>query len=143
MPDVPPAPDDVAALRAANARLRQVIEAKDAEVAVLRAQVEVLRAEMEALRARLGQNPRNSSKPPSSEGLAKPSPRSLRRKSGRGPGRPKGQPGATMEMTDDPDEVLTHEPAACGGCGAGLSGFPVTRTERRQVIACRRTSGRG
>jgi transposase len=64
----------VAALRAANTRLRQVIEAKDAEVVVLRAQVEALRAEMEALRARLAQNPRNSSKPPSSEGLAKPAP---------------------------------------------------------------------
>jgi transposase len=134
VPDVPPAPDDAAALRAANARLRQVIESKDAEVAVLRAQVGALRAEMEALRARLGQNPRNSSRPPSSEGLAKPAPRSLRGKSGRKPGRPKGQPGVTIEMSGDPDEVVTHEPGACSGCGKGLSGSPVTRTERRQVI---------
>jgi len=134
VPDVPPAPDEVAALRVANARLRQVIEAKDAEVEVLRAQVEALRAEMETLRARLGQNPRNSSKPPSSEGLATPSPRSLRRKSGRKPGRPKGQPGATMEMTGYPDEVITHEPRACGWCGKGLSGSPAGRSERRQVI---------
>jgi transposase len=124
----------LAALRAANARLRQVIEAKDAEVAVLRAQVEALRAEMEALRARLGQNPRNSSKPPSSEGLAKPAPRSLRGKSGRKPGRPKGQPGVTMEMTDAPDEVVTHEPGVCAGCGKGLFGSMVTGAEHRQVI---------
>src|SRR5579875_3587440 len=99
MPDGPRAPDEVAALRAASARLREVIEVKDAEVAALRtqagsyqAQLEELRAEVEALCARLGQNPRNSSKPPSPEGLAKPAPRSLRRKMGRKPGRPKGQP---------------------------------------------------
>jgi chromosome segregation ATPase len=60
VPDVPAAPDEVAASRAANARLRQVIEAKDAEIAVLgvqleayQAQLEELRAEVEALRARL------------------------------------------------------------------------------------------
>ena len=88
MPDVPSAPDEPAALRAANARLRQVIEAKDIEVGVLREQLEVLRAEVAELRARLGANSRNSSRPPSSEGLARPAPKSLRGKSGRKPGRP-------------------------------------------------------
>jgi transposase len=141
VPDVPPAPDEVAALRAANARLREVVEAKGTEVVVLRAQLEAyqaqleeLRAEVEALRARLRQNPRNSSKPPSAEGLAKPAPRSLRGRSGRKPGRPKGQPGATLEMTDHPDEVVTHEPVRCAGCGTALFGGQVTWIERRQVI---------
>jgi hypothetical protein len=36
-------------------------------------------------------------------------------------------------MTCDPDEVVVHEPGPCGGCGTGLTGAPVTRTERRQV----------
>jgi transposase len=132
-------------MRAANARLRQVIEAKDTEIAALRssyqaqldalrAQVAVLTAEVADLRARLGQNPRNSSKPPSSEGLAKPAPRSLRGKSGRRPGRPKGQPGATLQMSGRPDQVVTHEPGACAGCGKGLSGSAVTGAGRRQVI---------
>ena len=141
MPDVPPVPDEIAALRAANARLREVIEAKDTEAGVLRALVEAyqaqfeeLRAEVEALRARLQQNPRNSSKPPSAEGLAKPAPRSQRGKSGRKPGRPKGQPGATLELTGHPDEVVTHEPGWCAGCGTGLVGAEVSGTERRQVI---------
>ncbi len=134
----------MAALRAANTRLRQVVEAKDTEIEVLRtshqAQLDVLRAQVAALsaevaelRARLGQNPRNSSKPPSSEGLGKPAPKSLRKKTGRKPGRPKGQPGATLQMTDDPDEVRAHEPGCCAGCGTGLFGAPVTGTERRQV----------
>jgi transposase len=133
VPDVPPAADEAAALRA-------VIEAKDAEIAQLRAQleaygsqVEELRVEMKALRARLRQNPRNSSKPPSAEGLAKPAPRSLRTKTGRKPGRPRGQPGATLEMTDHPDHVITHEPGRCCGCGAGLFGAAVAGAERRQV----------
>jgi hypothetical protein len=48
----------------ANARLRQVIEAKDTEVLVLREQLEVLRAEVAELQARLGATSRNSCKPP-------------------------------------------------------------------------------
>ena len=133
MPDVPSAPDDAAALRAANARLRQVIEAKDIEVGVLREQLEVLRAEVAELRARLGANSRNSSRPPSLEGLARPAPKLLRGKSGRKPGRPKGQPGATLVMTADPDEVICHEPRSCAGCGGDLAGAPQAGMERRQV----------
>ena len=134
MPDAAPIPDEVAALRSANARLHDVIDAKDAEVAMLRRQVGALSAQVAELRARLAQNPRNSSKPPSSEGLAKPAPKSLRKKTGRTPGRPKGQPGVTLRMTGLPDQVVTHEPGQCAACGAGLSGVPVTRTERRQVV---------
>jgi transposase len=121
MPHVPLVPDEAAALHAANARLRQVIGAKDTEIAVLREQVEALTAQVAELRARLENNSRNSSKPPSAEGLAKPAPRSLRKKTGRKPGRPKGQPGVTLELTDHPGEVVTHEPAAAPGAGTGCS----------------------
>ena len=119
-------------LRAANARLRQVIEAKDTEIAalrsshqaqldVLRAQVAALAAQVAGLQARVRQSSRNSSRPPSSDGPGKPAPKSLRGKSGRKPGRPKGQPGATLEMTAAPDQVIRHEPARCAGCGAELA----------------------
>jgi hypothetical protein len=80
----------------ANDRLRQVLEAKDTEMLVLREQLEVLRAEVAELRARLGASSRNSSKPPSADGLGRPVSRSLRGRSGRKPGRPKGQPGAPL-----------------------------------------------
>jgi transposase len=77
---------------------------------------------------------KNSSKPPSSDGLAKPAPKSLRGKSKRGPGRPKGQAGFTLTPVENPDRQLTHEPEACCGCGAGLADAPVVGVEQRQVF---------
>ena len=76
-----------------NARLRELLAQRDAEVADLRTLVAELQAQVADLAARVRQNSKNSSKPPSSDGLAKPAPKSLRAKTGRKPGRPKGQPG--------------------------------------------------
>ena len=133
MPDMPAVPGDEAGLRAANARLRELLAGRDAEVAGLRALVAELQAQVADLAARAGQNSKNSSKPPSQDGLAKPAPRSLRTKSGRKPGRPKGQPGATMRLTEHPDHVVRHVPACCGRCGRDLAGARETAMERRQV----------
>jgi transposase len=103
--------------------------------------VEQLRAEnaglverIAELEARLGQNSRNSSRPPSSDGLGKPAPKSRRRRSGRKPGGQPGHPGRTLERVEAPDEVRRHEPAACGGCGGDLSGAAQTGVVRRQVF---------
>ena len=141
MSDTPGVPDDAAGLRAANARLRELLAQRDAEIAGLRAegaelqaQVAELQEQVADLAARVGQNSKNSSKPPSSDGLGKPAPKSLRGKSGRKPGRPKGQPGATMQLSGHPDKVVKHRPKRCGGCGKSLRQGEVTGTERRQVI---------
>jgi transposase len=127
-------------LRAANARLRKLLAGRDAEIAALRVRVAEaeglvadLREQVAELAARVGQNSKNSSKPPSSDGLGKPAPKSLRKKAGRRPGRPKGQPGVTMALTGRPDHVVRHEPPACGKCGTGLAGARQTGMERRQV----------
>ena len=141
MPEVPGVPDDAAGLRAANARLRELlaerdkrIAGQDAEIAVLREQMAVLQSQVADLAGQARKNSRNSSKPPSSDGLAKPAPKSLRGKSGRKPGRPKGQPRATMQLTDHPDKRVRHRPARCGCCGKSLKRAAVTAVERRQVI---------
>jgi transposase len=118
--DVPPVPDEAAALRAANARLRQVEEAKDTalltshqgQLEVLRAQVAALAAEVTELRAQ----------PPSQDGPAGSAPKSLRGRSGRKPGRAAGQPGVTLKLAAGPETVIVHEPGRCAGCGKDLAG---------------------
>ena len=110
-----------------------MLEERDAQVAQLRMLVAELQAQVADLAAKVKQNSKNSSKPPSADGLDKPAPKSLREKSARRPGRPKGQPGKTMELTGHPDRVVRHEPGCCSGCGAGLDGAEQTGVERRQV----------
>ena len=105
-----------------------------AENARLSALLEQALARIGELEARLGMTSKNSGKPPSSDGLAKPSPKSLRGKTGRGPGRPKGQPGVTLRQVDVPDREITHEPGTCCGCGADLHDADVVAVERRQVF---------
>ncbi|HEY0934636.1 MAG TPA: IS66 family transposase [Trebonia sp.] len=142
MPEVPGVSDSGDdGVRAANTRLRELLAERDARIAeqaaenaVLREALAELQSQVADLAAQVKANSRNSSKPPSSDGLAKPSPKSLRGKSGRRPGRPKGQPGATMELSDHPGEKVRHRPARCGRCGKSLKNAPVTAVERRQVI---------
>jgi transposase len=88
------------------------------------------------LEDRLGKSSRNSSIPPSGDGLAKPPPRSrsLRKKTGRKPGGQDGHPGQTLAQAAKADREVRHEPGACSRCGAGLAGQPVTGVERRQVF---------
>jgi transposase len=122
VPEIPGVPDDAAGLRAANARLRELL----AEAAGPQAQVA-------DLAARVGMNSQNSSKPPSSDGLGKSAPKSLRKASGRKPGRPKGQPGATMALTDSHGRRVRRGPSCCAGCGNSLAGAAGAGIERRQV----------
>jgi transposase len=96
--------------------------------------VTALQSQVADLAAQVKTNSRNSSKPPSSDGSARPAPKSLRGKSGRKPGRPKGQPGATMELSEHPDKKVRHRPKRCSCCGKSLKKVPVTAVERRQVI---------
>ena len=75
-----------------------------------------------------------SSKPPSSDGYAKPAPKSRRQRSGRKPGKQPGSAGQHLAQVADPDVVVTHSPERCSGCGSDLSGAPVTGAVRRQVL---------
>jgi transposase len=94
-----------------------------------------LRAEVAELKRRLAQNSRNSSRPPSSDGLAKPpAPKSLRRRSGRKPGGQPGHEGRHLERVEQPDEVIVHVPDACDGCGGDLAGSEPVGEDARQVF---------
>jgi transposase len=94
-----------------------------------------LRAEVAELRARLAANSRNSSRPPSSDGLAKPpAPKSLRRRSGRKPGGQPGHEGRHLQRVERPDSVVGHVPARCGCCGGDLEDGEPVGEEARQVF---------
>jgi transposase len=129
-----PPPDEVPAALVAS--LRRELAGAVAALERARAELADARERIAELEARLKQNPRNSSKPPSSEGLAKPAPRprSLRKKSGRKPGGQDGHKGTTLAQVARPDREVRYEPGCCGRCGAGLAGRPVTGVERRQVF---------
>jgi transposase len=134
------ASDDLAALRAANARLRAVVQAKDIEIAALRAamaagqarQAEVIaRLELRVaeLERRVRMDSGNSSTPPSKEPLAAKARRkaarraSLRERSKqRKPGGQPGHRGSGLEPERDPDRTEQADPPAeCRSCGAGLA----------------------
>jgi hypothetical protein len=114
-----------------------------AELAQTRAELDRALERIAELEARLRQTPRNSSKPPSSEGLVNPAPRSLRKKSGRRAGGQDGHKGTTLRQVARPDREVRHEPGCCGCCGAGLAGRPVTGVERRQVLDLPAGAGEG
>ncbi|MFY1696091.1 IS66 family transposase [Solwaraspora sp. WMMA2101] len=115
--DPPPSYDELLALNAGlAARLEQAL------------------TRIAELEARLKQSSSNSSKPPSSDGLAKPAPKSLRGRSGRRPGRPAGGEGTTLSQVAEPDVIVRHVPDICGGCGDGLTNAAEVTVTRRQVF---------
>lgn len=103
-------------------------------VVALRAELAAAQVKIGELEARLAATSRNSSKPPSQDGLGKPAPKSRRERSGRKPGGQPGHPGSRLEQVADPDRVVKHEPAQCGGCGGDLAGAEAVGVARRQVF---------
>jgi transposase len=96
--------------------------------------IEALFARLDAVEAKLGMNSEKSSKPPSSDGLAKKT-ASLRASSGKPAGGQKGLKGTTLRQADQPDEVVRHPlPGQCDRCHALLPVDDVHVWEHRQVF---------
>jgi transposase len=99
----------------------------------LQDQVVRLEERVRQLEARLDQDSHNSHQPPSSEGYAKPAPKSLREKSDRPSGGQPGHTGHTLKTVARPDQLVAHVLTRCPQ-GHLLAHAPVVRLEKRQVF---------
>ena len=97
-----------------------MLKALVAELLPLKEQLAQANARIKELEDRVAQDSRTSSKPPSSDGLARP-PRSSRRPSGKRPGGQPGHAGHTLSLVEQPEEVVRHRPKVCSQCGEDLS----------------------
>ena len=87
------------------------------QVSELTAQVNELTAKIAELTESKNKNSRNSSKPPSSDGLKKKNTkRSLRESSGKKQGGQEGHEGVYMKITGTPDKTVNLIPEKCQNC---------------------------
>jgi transposase len=94
----------------------------------------LLAARMQALEDYLAKNSSNSGKPPSSDGLNKPSPKSLRKRHGRKSGGQPGHAGHTLKAVEHPDREEVHRVSRCHRCQTPLDEVEVSGIEKRQVF---------
>lgn len=120
-----------------HAQKDELIVALFAQVQALLSNQALLHQRTGQLEARLGLNSANSSKPPCSDGLRKPAPKSLRVAGLRPSGGQKGHPGATLRRSEEIDRVIEHKSASasgdvCATCQSALLHHEVI--EQRQVF---------
>ena len=133
--------DAQAIYRAGEDTVVRVLLEMDARIHALERQVQDLTSRLDAseqrvrhLEEQIAKNSRNSSKPPSSDGLSKPKPRSLRPSSTRPTGGQPGHAGSTLRMVEKPDHKVRHAVERCKNCGCSLTEQAPERIERRQVF---------
>lgn len=109
-------------------------QGKEAVVALFHETVGQLAARVQALEDRVSKNSRNSGKPPSSDGLAKPAPKSLRKRHGKKSGGQPGHEGNTLKAVVHPDHIQVHTVKQCKCCQASLEQVETRGIEKRQVF---------
>jgi transposase len=108
-------------------------QGEDAVVALVFAAFEKLAERIQQLEDQVAKNSNNSSKPPSSDGLAK-KPKSLRHRSGKKSGGQPGHPGSTLKAVAHPNHVEVHAVKRCRHCQASLESVTAIEYEKRQVF---------
>lgn len=112
---------------------RLSIAEKDELILALFSQVAALTAKVAELEGRLALNSHNSSKPPSTDGLNKPKPKSLRQAGKKPTGGQQGHKGHTLARVEHPDHIESHSPPShCTACHHLLPVAVVVET--RQVF---------
>lgn len=112
-------------------------QGEDAAVSLIGGLLQIIALQatrIQDLEDQLAKNSSNSGKPPSSDGLKKPSrTRSLRKSSGKKSGAQPGHPGHRLELSAKPDRIENHPVHHCSHCQASLEEAPLEQLEKRQV----------
>ena len=109
------------------------IHALEKQVQGLSTRLDVSEKRVRNLKDQLAKNSRNSSKPPSTDGFKKPSPKSLRSKGQRKSGGQPGHMGNTLKMVEAPDHTVIHRVGECECCHRSLIDHEPDCVEKRQV----------
>lgn len=115
--DMPPyTPEFIQFVMQQNKELKEQNASLLAKVDKLSQTVDDMAQTIKELNEKLNKNSKNSSKPPSSDGLKKPSPKSLREPSGKKAGGQEGHKGKNLSVLDKPDTVHKCMPEKCKCC---------------------------
>lgn len=115
---------------------KRLLEEQVKRIPELEELIQHLNEEVRRRKGQVGNESHKSSLPPSSDRFSRQrKSRSLRQKSGKNPGGQPGHQGQTLQMSQEPTEIITLPAVTpCSHCQADLSGVAVKTMERRQRI---------
>jgi len=109
-------------------------QGKEAVITLFHNSIRQLAARVQVLEDRVSKNSGNSGKPPSSDGLNKPAPKSQRKRHGKKSGGQPGHEGQTLKAVTHPEHVKNHPVKVCRCCQRSLEEVAAARVEKRQVF---------
>jgi transposase len=109
-------------------------QGKEAVVTLFHNSLQQFLLHIQALEDQIAKSSRNSGKPPSSDGLNKPAPKSLRKRHRKKSGGQAGHIGYSLKPVEKPDYVQVHPVKRCHYCRSSLKRVKAIRYEKRQVF---------